>query len=606
MTEPKAAGFQFECTLCGEECFGVPTRINRRYQYVVDQECAVESVVPLLLAAQANEFSYPALWGNVIIEHMRFLHLLPEDFAEVYAEKREEYRTPLALRIYCRNELVKGTGTLKEQCGTFVGEKVSASAQSPIHNIEWIKCRICSTRCCNKCGAIVVSRDRWRTVLHRCAPPTNDDDESAFDGLVQGVHYQVCPGCGMKVELAEACNALTCLGRPCRTSFCAICGLRAEHDSNHWQLGKPCPRWNKPTDVNAGFDHVPQAVQRPRTADWVVAESLMRIEKADWRQRPRNILTVRDEKHTIYLLHVSNLASKDAALAMNEALIRQFNSELEANLEAYFREVGVNAGLPHARERVEELYSHLEGEKNLTLLRHLLLLHKDALRVLPLHPGIGRYLTKEHLGRLQVNYVCKYFSIVALWEAIGDHFMMDYPRLVDALQRAVDDLEWLVLEIREDLDGTGDEAAGPDAENQLDVSVLEDSPSLRADSYEVYNALEGVRLSMIELNMARPPRLGAAIDMFWLQYSSLHIPRRIREATSIREKHELMIKFVVNDKDIEDCRKEMERGRWPEEMRHPNAELWKSTMEGYTKFAEQFKNLIPVHVVINYLRGWLD
>jgi hypothetical protein len=160
MTEPMAAGFQFECTLCGEECFGVPTRINNRHRYVIKKDCAVESVVPLLLAAQANEFSYPALWGNVIIEHRRFLHLLPEDFAEMYAEKRDEYRTPLALRIYCRNELGK------EQCGTFVWEKVSASAQSPAHNIEWIKCLICSARCCNKCGAIVVLRDQWRTVLH--------------------------------------------------------------------------------------------------------------------------------------------------------------------------------------------------------------------------------------------------------------------------------------------------------------------------------------------------------------------------------------------------------------------------------------------------------
>ena len=330
MTEPKAAGCQFECTLCGEECFGVPTRVDRQHQYVVDEECAVESVVPLLLAAQANEFSYSALWGDVVIEHRRFLHLLPDDSAEKYAEKREEYRTPLALRIYCRNELLKGTDALKEQCGTFLWEQVSASAQHPDTNIRWIKCRICSARSYNNCGVIVVSRDWWRTVLHRCAPPTNDD-ASAFDGLIQRIHYQVCPGCGMKVELAEACDALTCLDHPCRTSFCAICGTRAEHDSDHWHLGKPCPRWNKPTDANAGFDPVPGAVEQPRTAKWIVAESLMSIEMADWRKRPWDTISVRDEKHTIYLLHDSDLA---ATVALRESL---------------------------------------------TLLRHLLLLHKGAL-----------------------------------------------------------------------------------------------------------------------------------------------------------------------------------------------------------------------------------
>jgi hypothetical protein len=216
MTEPKAAGFQFECTLCGDECFGVPLRVNRRHPYVVDDQCAKENIVPLLLAAKANEFSYPPLWGNVVIEHKPFLHLLPDDFAQRYNEQRWEYRTPLALRIYCPNKLEKKSDGPKEQCGAFVGEKVNGLAQGPNNNIKWFKCRICSTRCCKECGADMVSEDLRKTVIHRCAAPANDDT-SAFDGLIQGVHYQICPGCGMKVESAEACNALRCLGHPCRS-----------------------------------------------------------------------------------------------------------------------------------------------------------------------------------------------------------------------------------------------------------------------------------------------------------------------------------------------------------------------------------------------------
>jgi hypothetical protein len=600
--EPKAAGFQFECTLCGEESFGVPTRVNRKCQYVVDEECAVDGIVPMLLAALANEFSYPPLWGDVVIESKRFLHFLPEDFAEKYSEKRKEYRTPLALRIYCRNKLIKGTAGLREECNTFVGQKVNAPAQGP--ELKWIECRFCSTRCCNKCGAIVMPVDRWRTVLHRCAAPKRDDT-SAFDGLTRGVHYQICPGCGMRVELAEACNALQCLGHPCRASFCAICGFRAEHDSDHWQLGKPCPRWNKPTDANAGFDPAPVAVEPVRNEVWVAAEHLMITEMEDWRRRSWNTVPVRDEKHTIWLLHVSNLTAEETAMERDEAVLRHFNSELEANLEAYFREVGINAGLPHARGRVEEMYRRLEDEENLALLRHLLLLHKDALQVLPLHRGVGQYLTKDHLRRLQVSYVCKYFSMAALWEAIGDHFMLDYPRFVDTLQRTIDELEWLIIDIREELDETEDEVPELDAGDQLEVPVVEDSPKLWENSHKVYKALEGMRLDMIELGMVRPPRLGAAIDMFWLQYSSLQIPKRFREAASIREKHRLMIEFMANDQEIEERREEMRTDRWPEEMRRPNTELWESTMEGYTKLAEQFKKLIPTAVLINYQRGWL-
>jgi hypothetical protein len=92
--------------------------------------------------------------------------------------------------------------------------------------------------------------------LHECTKAESDD--AAFEGLLRGVHYQICPGddCHIKVELAEACNALACPGHACRTQFCAICGLRARYDSDHWQAGKPCPRWNLPTSANAGFDPV--------------------------------------------------------------------------------------------------------------------------------------------------------------------------------------------------------------------------------------------------------------------------------------------------------------------------------------------------------------
>jgi hypothetical protein len=317
-------------------------------------------------------------------------------------------------------------------------------------------------------------------------------------------------------------------------------------------------------------------------------------------------MIVLDEKHTIWLLYVSNLTAKETSMERDTASLRHFNSELESHLEAYFWEVGVNVGLRHARGRAEELYRRLENEEHLTLLRHLLLLHQDALPVLPVHRGVGRHLTKEHLRRLQVKYICKYFSILGIWDAIGDHFMLDYPRFVDTLQRTIDELEWLVIDIRYHLEETGDEAAGPNARNQLDVVVVEDQPGLWADSYAVYKALEGVRLSMIELDMARPPRLGAAIDMFWLQYSNLQIPRKFREATSSSEKHRLMVSFMASDQEIEERRKEMGTDRWPEEMRLPNAELWEPTMEGYAEVAKQFKKSVPLDVLGDYLRGWLN
>lgn len=82
----------------------------------------------------------------------------------------------------------------------------------------------------------------------------------AFEGLGLGGDYQKCPNkqCGLGIQLMSSCNALLCTSSACRTSFCAIRGKKAKHDSDHWQAGKSsCPRWNKPGADNARFDEAP-------------------------------------------------------------------------------------------------------------------------------------------------------------------------------------------------------------------------------------------------------------------------------------------------------------------------------------------------------------
>lgn len=240
MNEPKAAGFQFHCDLCDEERFGVPSIINSQHQYVVDEDCAVECIVPLILQAKANEYSYPPAWGNVAVAWRNYLHWLPEKFADQYRARRTEYRTPLSERIYCRRQRRKENAGRREQCGAFLGAKVGITAQHSSDDIPVGICHDCDKSdlgSCLRCGEVLALKSVKEVLRHKCTV-TPEDDAAAFEGLVRGVHYQVCPGegCNMKVELAEACNALVCLGHACRTSFCAICGLRAAHDSDHWQV----------------------------------------------------------------------------------------------------------------------------------------------------------------------------------------------------------------------------------------------------------------------------------------------------------------------------------------------------------------------------------
>ena len=67
-----------------------------------------------------------------------------------------------------------------------------------------------------------------------------------------------------------------------------------------------------------------------------------------------------------------------------------------------------------------------------------------------------------------------------------------------------------------------------------------------------------------------------------------------------------MINFMAGDEEIEQRREEIGTDRWPEEMRLPNIGIWEPIMEGYTEIAKDFKKLIPLAVLVDYMRGWLD
>jgi hypothetical protein len=49
-------------------------------------------------------------------------------------------------------------------------------------------------------------------------------------------------------------NHLVC--NRCGTNFCFICGAETDHDSGHWNVGNPCPRYNQPGAENAQHDRV--------------------------------------------------------------------------------------------------------------------------------------------------------------------------------------------------------------------------------------------------------------------------------------------------------------------------------------------------------------
>ncbi|KAK4545506.1 hypothetical protein LTR36_002856 [Oleoguttula mirabilis] len=195
------------------------------------KDCHDAEVRPKFEAALENEAEYPVRWGATALEP----HLMPTAFEAQWRAKCEEYRTPLAERVYCPHG----------SCQQYAGNKAELS------DLEGriVECKKCSGVFCGNCG-VPLQPHR----VHTCVIEDPRQEMDAFAGLVRGKDYQICPNptCGIKVEIRDGCNAMCC--QRCLTHFCYICGVMAHHNSKHWTSPSTCPRWNQPDASNAIHD----------------------------------------------------------------------------------------------------------------------------------------------------------------------------------------------------------------------------------------------------------------------------------------------------------------------------------------------------------------
>jgi hypothetical protein len=594
----RAPAFQFECDLCGDESFEVPSIISPDHFYVVDGSCAVQWVVPMILEAKANEYSHPPSWGNVIIDYKNFLHWLPEGFKDEYRAKRREYRTPLARRIYCRRMRRREKTGPVEQCGAFLGAKAN------LDGVAVKACPACSGKAfgsCMRCGDVLSLESMSAVALHECTKAESDD--ATFEGLVRGVHYQICPGddCHIRVELAEACNALECLGHACRTQFCAICGRRARHDSDHWQAGKPCPRWNLPKSANAGYDPVPEPVEPERQPEpspqWLAAQHFWTNELYNWRQRPENHMLVRDETYVNYLMLDFERAADGATTRWGVYDLRDFKVALYGLTQLHFRHKDgpvPSAEMLEMQARVSELHERLAEDGNLTLLRLLLLAQHNAFDVLSLTRRITRLLTRDHLLRLMLRCTGVFGVMTVIERTIDEEAMREHPRLVSLVRDTTAELMAFVVKTAHMLiDQEGEiEYDEPDFIDPRDVPEMVDKHVI-ATYWHKYQELEETRLRLIQKNIPRHPGLAAAIDLFWLQWKNLDTPRLLWEARSFHDRQLVMQKFVARHREIEKYAKQMWNPQLPGELAIQLGDLRRSMTAEYDELAERFKRLIP-------------
>jgi hypothetical protein len=179
----------------------------------------------------ASETAHPVKWGASHTLHPRqFPGAFDMAFVRAYETKEREYLAPATMRVYC-------------ECGSFVAPMVAPEEKSSWLSLASSKlCWSCEARWCLRCA----QRCGGWGVPHACIPERRlGERRLALGALQRGKDYQECPGggCGRVVELAEACNQMSC---QCGVSFCYICGKEAEAGSDHWlrELGG-CPRWGQ-------------------------------------------------------------------------------------------------------------------------------------------------------------------------------------------------------------------------------------------------------------------------------------------------------------------------------------------------------------------------
>lgn len=228
------------CSICyddyssSEKYYKIPDEPNA-YCYRACATCLRTQ----FLSAQENEIKYPIKWQKQILHPRHFPSAFNRTFVRAYEAKEREYKTPALERVYC-------------ECGTFVAPMVGEDARPSFLTLASSKlCPGCEARWCLRCA----QRCGGFGVPHECVPERRlGERRLALGGLKRGKDFQICPGesCGRTIELAEACNAITC---QCSTSFCYICGEQAEPESEHWlRVDGGCPRYGAVGSGRAIFD----------------------------------------------------------------------------------------------------------------------------------------------------------------------------------------------------------------------------------------------------------------------------------------------------------------------------------------------------------------
>ncbi|KAI4657741.1 uncharacterized protein J4E78_006129 [Alternaria triticimaculans] len=213
------------CVICGTE--------ESESELLIEAPCkrhlvCADDLASFFENATNNESLYPPQCCDVMFVLDEYEDYLPWEVSWAYQVKQQgEYTILAKFRTYCANLA----------CAKFLppGNHV----EDPESKITYAICEAeeCGKLTCVKCRTLLDEG----TQNHKC---DQNEDDKKFKQTANEKGYQECFVCGATVELAEACNHITC---ECGNSFCYICG-------ENWPGMHGCPQYGPAEYDEEGYN----------------------------------------------------------------------------------------------------------------------------------------------------------------------------------------------------------------------------------------------------------------------------------------------------------------------------------------------------------------
>ncbi|KAF2130857.1 hypothetical protein P153DRAFT_312897, partial [Dothidotthia symphoricarpi CBS 119687] len=210
------------CMICGTEEDLLATPCGTHWVCTEDVADFFES------ATRSESLFPPKCCGETLLLEDYEAHVPFEASWAYHVKQKGEYAIPPKNRVYCANS----SCSKFLHPGSYAWDEESGTTYAICKGSEG-----CGKTTCVSCKRLLASG----TKEHACR---GAEEEREFRQAAKEQGFQECFGCSRTIELAEACNHITC---ECGAQFCYVCG-------NAWTGLHGCPQYGAAEYDDLGYN----------------------------------------------------------------------------------------------------------------------------------------------------------------------------------------------------------------------------------------------------------------------------------------------------------------------------------------------------------------